>query len=229
MSENETQAVETTPEAGAGNTVQLQGLYAFKVGMSAVYNENGEQVPVTVLQYKPWYVSQVKTKENDGYEAVQLACDPKRANRTSSAQKGHLKNTSFEHGAKFVQEIRQSLPEGVKIGQKVDLASLTKGDIVKLTGTSKGHGFAGVVKRWDFGGGRASHGGSAKLRAPGSVGNRNKPGRVMKNKKMAGHFGDETVTLKSVQIVDVLVDENVVLVKGPVPGARNSLVKLMKA
>lgn len=227
MSENETQNAET--QGAAGNTVQLEGLYAFKLGMSAVYTENGEQVPVTVLQYKPWYVSQLKTKENDGYEAIQVACGPKKASRTSAAQKGHLKNTSFEHGAQFVREIRQSLPEGIKVGQKVDLASLVKGDVVKLTGVSKGHGFAGVVKRWDFGGGRASHGGSAKLRAPGSIGNRNKPGRIMKNKKMSGHFGDETVTLKSVQIVDVLLDENVVLVKGPVPGARNSLVKLVKA
>ncbi|MCB0407733.1 MAG: 50S ribosomal protein L3, partial [Bdellovibrionales bacterium] len=167
--------------------------------------------------------------EKDGYEAVQMACDPKKAGRTSAAQKGHLKNTSFEHGAKFIREIRQALPEGVKVGQKVDIASLTKGDKVQLTAQSKGHGFASVIKRWDFGGGRASHGGSAKLRAPGSIGNRSEPGRVMKGKKMGGHFGVETTTVKNVQIVDILPDENVVLVKGPVPGSRNSIVKLMKA
>lgn len=236
VEETESTAAEATTEeapaqeeTSSSDSVQLQGLYAFKVGMSAVYNEDGEQVPVTVLQYKPWFVSQVKTKETDGYEAVQLACDPKKASRTSNAQRGHLKNTSFEHGAKFIREIRQELPEGVKVGQKVDLGSLAKGDTVKMTAKSKGRGFASVIKRWDFGGGRASHGGKSTHRSPGSIGNCTFPGRVMKGRKMGGQFGNETTTVKSVQIVDVLPDENVVLVKGPVPGSRNTLVRLMKA
>ena len=120
-------------------------------------------------------------------------------------------------------------PEGVEVGQKVDLESLAKGDTVKMTSKSKGRGFAGVVKRWNFGGGRASHGGKATHRAPGSIGNCTFPGRVMKGRKMGGQFGNETTTLKNVKIVDVLADENVVLVKGAVPGSKNTLVKLMKA
>lgn len=228
MSEEEVKQEESTEQKSSSDSIQLDGIYAFKIGMSAVFDEDGQQVPVTVLQYKPWIVSQVKTKDKDGYEAVQIACDPKKPARTSSAQKGHLKNTSFEHGAKFIKEIRQTLPEGVRVGQKVDFTGLAKGDRVKLTGKSKGRGFAGVIKRWDFGGGRASHGGSATLRAPGSIGNCNRPGRVMKGRKMGGHFGDETVSIKNVSIVGVIPEENVLLVKGPVPGARNSLVRLMK-
>lgn len=211
------------------NSVQLNGLYAFKVGMSSIYDENGANIPVTVLQYKPWIVSQLKTMDRDGYEAVQMACDPKKPGRTGGAERGHLKNTGFEHGAKFIREIRQSLPEGVAVGQKVELGSLAKGDTVKMTAKSKGRGFASVIKRWNFGGGRASHGGKATHRAPGSIGNCTFPGRVMKGRKMGGHFGDETTTLKNVKIVDVLADENVLLVKGAVPGGRNTLVKLMKA
>lgn len=227
----EAPATEEAPaqETDSSNSIQLNGLFAFKVGMSAVYDDNGNQIPVTVLSYKPWIVSQVKTKDKDGYEAIQLACDPKKAARTSNALRGHLKNTSFEHGAKFLQEIRQDLPEGVKVGQKLDLGSLAKGDSVKLTSKSKGHGFSGVVKRWNFGGGRASHGGKSRLRSPGSIGNCTFPGRVMKGRKMGGQFGNETITVKNVKIVDVLPEENVLLVKGPVPGSRNSLIRLMKA
>jgi large subunit ribosomal protein L3 len=217
------------PAEEQSNSVKLDGLYAFKVGMSSVFDENGASVPVTVLQYKPWVVSQVKTKDKDGYEAVQLACDPKKPARTSAAQKGHLKNTSFEHGAKFIREMRQALPEGIVVGQKVEIGSLAKGDTVKMTAKSKGRGFSSVIKRWDFGGGRASHGGKATHRAPGSIGNCTFPGRVMKGRKMGGQFGNETTTVKNVKIVDVIPDENVVLVKGPVPGSRNSLVRLMKA
>ncbi len=214
--------------AAEGSTeVKLNGLFAFKMGMSSVYNENGESIPVTVLKYEPWFVSQVKTEDKDGYSAVQLACRPRRASRTSQAQKGHLKGSGFENGAAFVRELRQALPEGLRKGQTLSLDSLQKGDVVKLSANSKGRGFSGSVKRWNFGGGPASHG-SHFHRQPGSVGNRTWPGRVMPGKKFPGQFGDERVSVRNVKIVDVLPEERVVLVKGPVPGGRNTLVQLMK-
>lgn len=208
-------------------TIQLNGLLVVKVGMSTVFDENGEAVPVTVLKYEPMVVSQVKTKAKDGYEAVQVASQPKRATRSTKALSGHLKKSGFEHSARYMREFRQAVPEGTEIGQRVEIASLKKGDRVKVTGTSRGRGFSGVVRRWNFAGGPATHG-SGFHRKPGSVGNRTEPGRVMPGKKMAGHYGSETTTVRNVLIVDVMADENVVLVKGAVPGHRNSLVELTK-
>lgn len=209
------------------NQIKLSGIFAFKEGMSTVYNEKGEAVPVTILRFEPWYVSQVKTKEKDGYEAIQLACDPKKKKNSNSAEMGHLKSAGFESGARLVKEIRQELSSDVLVGSVLSIDSLSKGDFVKLTSVSKGKGFAGSVKRWNFAGGPASHG-SKFHRRPGSSGNRTWPGRVMPGKRFPGHLGDETVTLKNIEIVDVLPEENVVMVKGPVPGSRNGLVKLVK-
>ncbi len=222
-------AVETaTEETATANELKLDGLFAFKVGMSSVYSEEGNNIPVTVLKYEPWYVSQIKTKEKDGYEAVQLACRPKKAKNTLSSEKGHLKDTPFENGASLLREVRQSAPEGVSVGTEVSINSIEKGTRVKLTGVSKGRGFAGVMKRWGFAGGPASHG-SGFHRRPGSIGNCTFPGRVMPGRKMPGHFGVATKSLKNVQIVDVIQEENVILVKGSVPGSRNSMVQLVRA
>lgn len=216
---------ETTQTTNSG--LKLNGLFAFKEGMTTIYNEQGEAVPVTVLRYEPWFVSQIKTNEVDGYEAIQVACTPKKAKNSNKAEKGHLKDAGFENGAQFVKELRQAAPEGLKVGAQVSIDSLAKGDVVKMTSKSKGKGFAGSVKRWGFAGGPASHG-SKFHRRPGSSGNRTWPGRVMPGKKFPGHLGAENVTVKNVEIVQVLADENVLLVKGPVPGARNTLVKLVR-
>jgi large subunit ribosomal protein L3 len=218
------EAKETATKHEAG--VELQGLFAFKVGMASVYDETGTYVPVTVLKYEPTTVSQVKTPDQDGYSAVQVAFCPSRATRVNQPEKGQLKKAGFENGALFVREILQAT-EGVEVGQKVSIATLKKGDTVKLTSRSKGRGFTGAVKRWNLAGGPAAHG-SHFHRRPGSVGNRTWPGRVMPGKKFPGHFGDEIVTVKNVLVVDVIPEENVVLVKGPVPGAPRSLVQLMK-
>lgn len=224
MSENTETAVETATSTAGG--IKLNGLFAFKEGMATIYNEQGEAVPVTVLRYEPWVVSQLKTQDKDGYEAVQIACRPKKAKNSSTAEIGHLKKAGLETGAQYIREIRQTVGEA-QLGAQVSIESLKVGDTVKLTGTSKGHGFTGVQKRWNFAGGPASHG-SKFHRRPGSSGNRTWPGRVMPGKKFPGHYGDETITVKSVKIVKVLADENVLMVKGPVPGARNSLVRLMR-
>lgn len=220
MSETtETKAADTTQGA------QVGGLFAFKVGMSAIF-ENGERVPVTVLKYEPMVVSQVKTADKDGYEAVQVAFCADRASQTNDAIKTHLAKAGFENGAKYVREIRLKT-EGVAVGQKVSIDSLKKGDTVKIMGLSRGRGFQGAVRRWNFNGGPASHG-SGFHRKPGSVGNRTWPGRVMPGKRMAGRWGNETVTINNLKIVDVIPEENVLLVSGSVPGARNSLIQLTK-
>jgi large subunit ribosomal protein L3 len=217
---------ETQTTAGATG-VKLNGLFAHKVGMSSVYADNGESIPVTVLKMDPWIISQVKTKEKDGYTAIQLASGSKKASNTTKAEKGHLKKAGFENGAKVIKEIRQELPEGLQLGQAVSIESLAKGDIVRITSRSKGKGFAGAVKRHNFAGGPAAHG-SKFHRQPGSSGNRTWPGRVMPGKRFPGHLGAETVTVRNVRVIEVLPAEGIVLVKGPVPGARNTLVKLVK-
>ncbi|WII73252.1 50S ribosomal protein L3 [Bdellovibrio sp. 22V] len=220
---SETTQTTNTNEQG----LKLNGLFAFKEGMATIYNEQGEAVPVTVLRYEPWFVAQIKTNEVDGYEALQLACKPKKAKNSNKAEKGHLNKAGFENGAQFVKELRQALPEGASVGAQISIDSLVKGDFVKITSKSKGKGFAGSMKRWNFAGGPAAHG-SKFHRRPGSSGNRTWPGRVMPGKKFPGHLGAETVTVRNVEIVQVLADENVLMVKGPVPGARNTLVKLVR-
>src|SRR3984957_13687542 len=221
------EAQEEKSEKAATGAVHLDGLYAFKVGMSAVFSE-GERIPVTVLKYEPMVVSQVKTKATDGYEAVQVAFMPDRASQTNGAAKKHLDKTGFENGARYIRELRlEKAVEGVGIGTKVGIDSLKKGDVVKVTGLSRGRGFQGPVRRWNFNGGPASHG-SGFHRKPGLVGNRTWPGRVMPGKRMAGQWGDETITIKNLKIVEIIPEENVVLVRGSVPGARNSLIRLTK-
>lgn len=218
---------ETKQETAAtGGTTQLNSLFAFKVGMSAIFEE-GERVPVTVLKYEPMIVSQVKTKDKDGYDSLQVAFLPDRATQTNDATKTALSKAGFENGAKFIREVRLEKAAEVAVGTKVGIDSLKKGDVVKVTGLSRGRGFQGPVRRWNFNGGPASHG-SGFHRKPGSVGNRTWPGRVMPGKRMAGQWGNETATIRGLKIVDVLPEENVVLVKGSVPGSRNTLICLTK-
>lgn len=216
-----------TDAAASSGGVKLEGLFAFKEAMTTVYNERGEAVPVTVLRYEPWYVSQIKKQDTDGYESVQVACRPKKAKNATKAEKENFKKAGFENGAQLVREIRQAITPEISVGAPVSIESLQKGQTVRITGRSKGHGFTGSQKRFNFAGGPASHG-SKFHRRPGSSGNRTWPGRVMPGKKFPGHYGDETITVKNVVVVDVLPTEGVVLVKGPVPGARNSLVKLVR-
>lgn len=222
---SETQTAETQTSSGG---IKLAGLFAFKEGMATVYNDKGESVPVTVLRFENWKVSQIKTNEKDGYSAVQLAAVPKKAKNSSAAAKGHLKSAGFEAAARYVREIRQEeLPEGIQLGDSLSIDTLSKGDVVRITSKSKGRGFQGSVRRWNFNGGPASHG-SKFHRRPGSSGNRTWPGRVMPGKKFPGHWGDETITVRNVEVVDVIADEGVLLVKGPVPGSKNTLVRLVK-
>ncbi len=223
---------EQSGEAKASSSgIKLRGLFLKKVGMTSVFGPAGEMIPVTVLKMDQWVVSQLKTNEKDGYTAVQIASGPKKAVRTSNAERGHLKKAGFENGAQFIREIRydeaKDQPADVKVGSKITIDTFAIGDVVKITSVSKGKGFAGSIKRYHFAGGPASHG-SKFHRQPGSSGNRTWPGRVMPGKKFPGHMGSQTTTVNNVKVVDVLHDENVILVKGPVPGARNTLVQLVK-
>ena len=218
---------EAKPEAP--KLVKLQAVYAFKLGMSSVFDAKGRMVPVTVLKFEPQVVSQIKNPTQDGYSSVQLAFGLRRGRSKPKAHTTRLKNLgalSFEKGVRYVREVRQDT-KGIEVGQKVSIESLAAGDRVKVTARSKGRGFAGTMKRWGFGGGPASHG-AGFHRKPGSVGNCVEPGRVMPGLKMSGHFGDQRHTRARVEVVEVLKDEQVVLVKGPVPGSRNSLVYLQK-
>lgn len=227
MSETQVETQESNVESTSTAVgAKLEGLYASKVGMSSVYNEEGQFVPVTVLQVEKWVVTQVKTDETDGYNAVQIGLFGRREDKVSSALKGHAKSTG--KGVKALKEIRADKnPEGIAVGTEVSIDSLKIGDVVKLTSKSKGRGFSGAMRRWNFAGGPASHG-SKFHRRPGSAGTRTWPGFVLPGKKSPGHYGDETVTIRNVKVVDVQPENGVILVKGPVPGARNTLVKIIK-
>ncbi len=187
------------------------------MGMASVYSDKGIQIPVTVVRVKPWTVTQIKTREKDHYDAVQVSLLERAEKNINRSEKGHLKKTLSKKGALFTREIRGPVPQGVQVGQKVDVTSFEKGLKLKMTAISKGRGFAGTMKRFNFKGGPAAHG-STFHRQPGSVGNRTWPGRIIPGKKLPGHFGHETVTIKNVEIIDVQAKEGLILVKGPVPG-----------
>ena len=211
----------------AKSAVKLDSVYAFKLGMSSVYNDRGDLVPVTVLRLENWVISQIKTKEKDGYCAIQIAAVPHRKSRSVSAGAGHLKAAGLKTSARFLREVRVDSVEGFEVGAPVSLESLVKGDKVKVISTSKGKGFAGSVKRHNFGGGPAAHG-SHFHRQPGSSGNRTWPCRVMQGKRFPGLLEDETVTLQRVEVVNVVPGEHLIAIKGPVPGGRNTFVQLTK-
>lgn len=227
MSETQVETQESNVESTSTAVgAKLEGLYASKVGMSSVYNEEGQFVPVTVLQVEKWVVTQVKTEEKDGYNAVQIGLFGRREDKVSKALKTHTKATG--KGVKTLKEIRADKnPEGVSVGSEVSIDTLKIGDVVKVTSKSKGRGFSGAMRRWNFAGGPASHG-SKFHRRPGSAGTRTWPGFVLPGKRSPGHYGDETVTIRNVKVVDVQPENGLILVKGPVPGARNTLVKIIK-
>ena len=206
------------------DSVQLHSLFAFKMGMTSVY-EKDQRVPVTVALYKEAKVTQIKTPEKEGYSAVQVAVESSKKPK-NKALEGHLKKAQFKHAAQYVREVKGPLPQNIQIGSKVSIESFKKGDAVLVSGISKGHGFSGVLKRWGFGGGPAAHG-AEKHRTTGSIANTATQGKVFPGKKMPGQFGCDRVTQKS-RIVDVLKEENALLLAGSVPGAKNALIEIRK-
>jgi len=201
------------------------GILGKKIGMTRVYSELGQATPVTVVEAGPCKVLQVKNVALDGYNAIQVGFAEKESSRVNKPAAGHFKKSGSQ-GFYFVREFRVSDPAEYTVGQDVTLDKVFKvGELVDVQGISKGKGFQGVVKRYGFAGGGAGHG-SNFHRAPGSIGCSASPGRVFKGKKMPGRMGNDTVLRKNVIIIDVRSEENVVLLKGPLPGAKNGLLKI---
>ena len=195
------------------------GVVGRKTGMTRVFTEEGVSVPVTVVQVEPNRVSQVKTVERDGYQAIQVTVGERRAqHRVSQPIKGHLAKSEMRMG-RGLWEFRVNDLGELVVGTEISVEQFEAGQIVDVTGQSKGKGFAGAVKRWNFRMQDATHGNSLSHRAPGSIGNCQTPGRVFKGKKMAGHMGAERVTVQGLEVVRIDEEKGLILVKGSVPGA----------
>jgi large subunit ribosomal protein L3 len=202
----------------------IEGIIGRKLGMTQIFNEDGKVVAVTAIETGPCTVIQVKTRAKEGYCAAQLGFGE--AKRLKSHQRGHLRELGQ---FRYLREFRMDDSEAVDVGQKVDVSLFKVGEMVNVTGTSKGKGFAGVVKRYHFSGGPKTHGQSDRHRAPGSIGAGTSPGRVFKGTRMAGHMGNKRVTLRHLEVFEADPSRNLLLVKGAVPGAKNGLVLIRKS
>lgn len=200
-----------------------QGILGRKIGMTQVYRDNGELVAATAIEAGPCIVTQVKNEQKDGYRAIQMGFEE--GGRLNKAEKGHLQELPrLTH----LREFRVDDPMSHNRGDKVDVGFLKAGDLVNVIGISKGRGFAGVVKRHHFGGGPKTHGQSDRHRAPGAIGATTSPGRVLKGQRMAGHMGHSKTTARHVEVINVDPERNLLLVRGPIPGAKKGLVTIEK-
>jgi len=198
----------------------MSGLVGKKVGMTRIFTEDGVSIPVTVIEIEANRVTQVKDLENDGYQAIQVTTGAKKANRVTKPEAGHYAKAGVEAG-RGLWEFRTE-GEEYSVGQSISVEIFADVKKVDVTGTSKGKGFAGTVKRWNFRTQDATHGNSLSHRVPGSIGQNQTPGKVFKGKKMAGQLGNERVTVQSLDVVRVDAERNLLLVKGAVPGATGS-------
>jgi len=196
------------------------GLVGRKVGMTRIFTEDGTSIPVTVIEATPNRVTQVRSEETDGYRALQVTTGTKKANRVNKAEAGHFAKAGVEAGRTLV-EFRLEDNEGgeIEVGSEITVEIFNDTKKIDVTGTSKGKGFQGAIKRWNFSAQRATHGNSLSHRAPGSIGQNQSPGKVFKGKKMAGQLGNKQVTTQSLEVVRVDVENSLILVKGAVPGA----------
>jgi large subunit ribosomal protein L3 len=208
--------------------VSLPAFYGVKAGMTRIFDQNGNHVPVTVVKLIPNVISQVKTTEKDGYTAYQVAYNEKRESLVTSPAKGHLKKANIEKTFSELAEIKVSEVATDALGKEASLDEFPVSTYVDVTGPSKGKGFAGVMKRYNFQGGPAAHG-SHFHRRPGSIGCRATPARVFANKKMPGHLGVETSTVQNIQVVEVNLEAGYMLLKGSIPGSKNGFVKIAKS
>lgn len=205
----------------------MSGILAKKIGMTQIF-EDGKFIPVTVVEAGPNFVLQKKTVENDGYTALQLGFDEKKEKNTTKPVMGIFKKAGV-NPQRFVKELRVDSVEGYELGQKIKVDVLAGVEFVDITGTSKGKGTSGVMKRHGFGGNRASHGVSRNHRLGGSIGMSTWPGKVLKGKRMAGQYGNETVTVQNLKVVKVDAENNLLLIKGAVPGSKNSYIVIKPA
>jgi large subunit ribosomal protein L3 len=203
------------------------GIIGRKIGMTQLFQESGETVAVTAIQAGPSVVTQIKSRDRDGYDAIQLGFIENKVKQSqlNSPEKGHLRGLE---NVRYLREFRTDDISSVKRGDKVDVGFLKHGDLVNVIGLSKGKGFAGVVKRHHFAGGPKTHGQTDRHRAPGSIGATTFPGRVLKGKRMAGHMGNRRVTARNLEVIQADPERNLLLVKGAVPGADGGLLVIEK-
>ena len=194
------------------------GVVGRKSGMTRIFTDDGVSIPVTVIEVDPNRITQVKNVETDGYSAVQVTVGSRRASRVTKSEAGHFAKANAEAGRDLF-ELRNDAQEAFEVGASITVESFSAGQIIDVTGTSKGKGFAGGIKRWNFGMQDATHGNSRSHRVLGSIGQCQTPGRVFKGKKMAGHMGNERVTVQNLEVVRVDAERNLLLVKGAIPGA----------
>jgi len=205
----------------------IKGILGKKLGMTQVFAVDGRRIPVTVVEAGPCVVLQKKTVASDGYDALQVGYAPKRAQLVNKPEMGHFRKAG-QGSFRYLREFAADNVDEYNVGDEITCASVfTPGEIIDVTGTSKGKGFQGVIKRWNFSGGRATHG-SMFHRAPGSIGASAWPSRVFKGKKMAGQMGNARVTTQNLQIVEVRAEQNLLLIKGAIPGPPNAMVMIRK-
>lgn len=208
----------------------MSGMIGRKLGMSNIFDESGNIIPVTVVEALPCVVTQIKTMEKDGYEAVQLAVGRTTAKHTTKALQGHLTKSGFKESfPRIMREFNGFNLTELQLGAEVKLDIFSEGEKVSVTGVSKGKGFQGVVKRHGFGGiGESSHGQSDRPRSPGSVGGSSYPSRVFRGQRMAGRMGGDRVTVKNLRVVRLDKESNVIFIKGSIPGPTNSFIEIRK-
>ncbi|MFT3687347.1 MAG: 50S ribosomal protein L3 [Phycisphaerales bacterium] len=205
----------------------MSGLIGKKIGMTSIFDENGKNIPCTVIEAGPCVVTQVRTNEVDGYSALQLGFDDKSEKHATKADLGHFKKAGTSAKKKVVEF--QGFEESYKLGDNITVEVFSEGEFVDVQGVSKGKGFQGVVKRHGFGGvGQATHGQHNRLRAPGSVGASSYPSRVFKGMRMAGRMGGDNVKVQNLRVLKVVAEKNLLVVKGAIPGHKNSYVIIQK-
>ena len=205
----------------------MSGLIGKKIGMTSLYDNSGKNVACTVLKAGPCFVSQIKTNETDGYQAIQLAYDDKNEKKVTNPELGHFKKANLKVKKKLLEF--KNFDKEIKLGDKISVENFAEGEFVDVSALSKGKGFQGVVKRHGFGGvGQATHGQHNRLRAPGSIGAASYPARVFKGMRMAGQMGNQKVKILNLRVIKVVPEKNILILKGSVPGPKNAYVTIQK-
>ena len=205
----------------------MSGLIGKKIGMTSLYDNSGRNVACTVLEAGPCFVSQIKTNETDGYQAIQLAYDDKNEKKVTNTELGHFKKANLKVKKKLLEF--KNFDKEIKLGDKISVENFAEGEFVDVSAISKGKGFQGVVKRHGFGGvGQATHGQHNRLRAPGSIGAASYPARVFKGMRMAGQMGNQKVKILNLRVIKVVPEKNLLILKGSVPGPKNAYVTIQK-
>lgn len=202
----------------------FRGILGKKIGMTRVFSDKGESLPVSLLEVGPCYVVQIKRTDREGYNSIQMGFQPKKDKRLNKPLLGHFQ-AAGKGGFAFLREIKVDDVDSFELGQEITSEIFNVGDLVNVRGMSKGRGFTGVVKRWGFSGGDTSHG-CRSHKVPGSIGASATPSRVMKGKKLPGRMGNQKVTVKNLRVVDVVKEKNLIMVKGAVPGSRGSFLEV---